>query len=115
MSRWPSVLAAFINVVSFDLFFIAPRGTTAVPMSSICLRLAMLTVGLIIGNLTAGSAFRLHCPLPGKRARQLCEMSKALSAGCNDTDVARKPARIHSESTFNAQSQVLLPRSVRDG
>ena len=25
--RWPSVVATVINVVSFDLFFIAPRGT----------------------------------------------------------------------------------------
>ncbi|STV92879.1 Osmosensitive K+ channel histidine kinase KdpD [Klebsiella michiganensis] len=24
--RWPSVLATVINVVSFDLFFVAPRG-----------------------------------------------------------------------------------------
>ena len=28
--RWPSVLATVINVVSFDLFFVAPRGTLAV-------------------------------------------------------------------------------------
>ncbi|STF44597.1 two-component sensor kinase [Escherichia coli] len=28
--RWPSVVATVINVVSFDLFFIAPRGTLAV-------------------------------------------------------------------------------------
>ncbi len=28
--RWPSVLAAVINVVSFDLFFVQPRGTLAV-------------------------------------------------------------------------------------
>ena len=28
--RWPSVLATVINVISFDLFFIAPRGTLAV-------------------------------------------------------------------------------------
>ncbi|XNM64273.1 DUF4118 domain-containing protein [Escherichia coli] len=28
--RWPSVLATVINVVSFDLVFVAPRGTLAV-------------------------------------------------------------------------------------
>ena len=34
--RWPSVLATVINVVSFDLFFVPPRGTLAVSTCSIC-------------------------------------------------------------------------------
>ncbi len=44
-----------INVVSFDLFFIAPRGTLAVSDVQYLLTFGvMLTVGLVIGNLTAG-------------------------------------------------------------
>ncbi|MCS5880518.1 DUF4118 domain-containing protein [Klebsiella variicola subsp. variicola] len=34
--RWPSVLATVINVISFDLFFVAPRGRWRCQMSSIC-------------------------------------------------------------------------------
>ncbi|MBD3706876.1 DUF4118 domain-containing protein [Enterobacter hormaechei] len=63
--RWPSVLATVINVISFDLFFIAPRGTLAVSDVQYILTFAvMLTVGLVIGNLTAGVRYRgTHCPL----------------------------------------------------
>ncbi len=44
--RWPSVLATVINVISFDLFFIAPRGTLAVSDVQYILTFAvMLTVG----------------------------------------------------------------------
>ncbi|MGE9727249.1 ATP-binding protein [Cronobacter sakazakii] len=53
--RWPSVVATIINVVSFDLFFIAPRGTLAVSDVQYLLTFAvMLSVGLVIvepGNL----------------------------------------------------------------
>lgn len=53
--RWPSVVATVINVVSFDLFFIAPRGTLAVSDVQYLLTFAvMLTVGLVVvepGNL----------------------------------------------------------------
>ncbi|EBV7063900.1 two-component system sensor histidine kinase KdbD [Klebsiella pneumoniae] len=108
--RWPSVLATFINVISFDLFFIAPRGTLAVSDVQYLFTFAvMLTVGLIIGNLTAGVRFQARIArYREKRTRQLYEMSKALSAGCNDTDVAQTSEKF-IQSTFNAQSQVLLP------
>lgn len=47
--RWPSVVATVINVVSFDLFFIAPRGTLAVSDVQYLLTFAvMLTVGLVL-------------------------------------------------------------------
>ncbi|XPE41021.1 DUF4118 domain-containing protein [Shigella flexneri] len=53
--RWPSVLATFTNVASFNIFFIAHadwlrRFRRPVP-AYLCM---MLTVGLVIGNLTAG-------------------------------------------------------------
>ncbi|UMX53380.1 DUF4118 domain-containing protein [Escherichia coli] len=58
--RWPSVVATVINVVSFDLFFIAPRGTLAVSDVQHLLTFAvMLTVGLVIrGHLTAGVRYQ---------------------------------------------------------
>ncbi|MBX4334354.1 DUF4118 domain-containing protein, partial [Mycobacterium tuberculosis] len=46
--RWPSVLATVINVISFDLFFVAPRGTLAVSDVQYLLTFGvMLTVGLL--------------------------------------------------------------------
>lgn len=110
--RWPSVLATFINVISFDLFFIAPRGTLAVSDVQYLLTFAvMLTVGLIIGNLTAGVRYQARIArYREQRTRQLYEMSKALSAGRSNTDVAQTSEKF-IQSTFNALSQVLLPDS----
>lgn len=108
--RWPSVLATFINVISFDLFFIAPRGTLAVSDVQYLLTFAvMLTVGLIIGNLTAGVRYQARIArYREQRTRQLYEMSKALSAGRSNADVAQTSEKF-IQSTFNALSQVLLP------
>ncbi|MBO2026056.1 DUF4118 domain-containing protein [Klebsiella pneumoniae] len=55
--RWPSVLATVINVISFDLC--RPRGTLAVSDVQYLLTFGvMLTVGLLIGNLTAGVRYQ---------------------------------------------------------
>src|SRR5699024_5953878 len=76
--RWPSVVATVINVVSFDLFFIAPRGTLAVSDVQYLLTFAvMLTVGLVIGNLTAGVRYQARVArYREQRTRHLYEMSK---------------------------------------
>ncbi|QDE47396.1 DUF4118 domain-containing protein [Enterobacter hormaechei] len=71
--RWPSVLATVINVISFDLFFIAPRGTLAVSDVQYILTFAvMLTVGLVIGNLTAGVRYQHALPAIASSARAIC-------------------------------------------
>ena len=108
--RWPSVLATFINVASFDIFFIAPRGTLAVSDVQYLLTFGvMLTVGLTIGNLTAGVRYQARVArYREQRTRHLYEMSKALARGRSREDVAAtSEAFIHS--TFNAGSLVLLP------
>ncbi len=76
--RWPSVLATFINVISFDLFFVAPRGTLAVSDVQYLLTFGvMLTVGLVIGNLTAGMRYQARVArYRERRTRHLYEMSK---------------------------------------
>ncbi|MGY2942699.1 K+-sensing histidine kinase KdpD [Ewingella americana] len=57
--RWPSALAAVINVVSFDLFFVQPRGSLAVTDAQYLVTFAvMLIVGILIGNLTAGVRYQ---------------------------------------------------------
>ncbi|WP_312347144.1 two-component system sensor histidine kinase KdpD [Leclercia sp.] len=108
--RWPSVLATVINVVSFDLFFIAPRGTLAVSDVQYVLTFAvMLAVGLLIGNLTAGVRYQARIArYREQRTRHLYEMSKALAVGRTPQDIVQTSQQfIHS--TFNARSLILLP------
>ncbi len=108
--RWPSVLATVINVVSFDLFFIAPRGTLAVSDVQYVLTFAvMLAVGLLIGNLTAGVRYQARIArYREQRTRHLYEMSKALAVGRTPKDIAHTSQQfIHS--TFHARSLILSP------
>ncbi len=108
--RWPSVLATVINVISFDLFFIAPRGTLAVSDVQYLLTFGvMLTVGLVIGNLTAGVRYQARIArYREQRTRHLYEMSKALAVGRSEQDIALTGERF-IQSTFHARSQILLP------
>lgn len=108
--RWPSVLATFINVLSFDLFFIAPHGTLAVSDVQYLLTFAvMLAVGLIIGNLTAGVRYQAKVArYREQRTRHLYEMSKSLAVGRSAEDIAATSEQF-IQSTFFARSQLLLP------
>lgn len=107
--RWPSVLATVINVISFDLF-VAPRGTLAVSDVQYLLTFGvMLTVGLLIGNLTAGVRYQARVArYRERRTRHLYEMSKALAVGRSQQDIATTSERFIA-STFQARSQLLLP------
>ena len=108
--RWPSVLATVSNVVSFDLFFIAPRGTLAVSDVQYLLTFSvMLAVGLIIGNLTAGVRYQARVArYREQRTRHLYEMSKALATGRSEQDIATTSEQF-IQSTFHARSKILLP------
>jgi len=111
--RWPSAFATVINVVSFDLFFIAPRGTLAVSDVQYLLTFGvMMTVGLVIGNLTAGVRYQARVArYREQRTRHLYEMSKALATGRSEADIAIT-SETFIRSTFDAHSQVLLPDST---
>lgn len=108
--RWPSVLATVINVISFDLFFISPRGTLAVSDVQYVLTFAvMLTVGLVIGNLTAGVRYQARIArYREQRTRHLYEMSKALAAERTPQDIAAT-SELFINNSFHARSQLLLP------
>lgn len=110
--RWPSAFATVINVISFDLFFISPRGTLAVSDVQYLLTFGvMLTVGLVIGNLTAGVRYQARVArYRERRTRHLYEMSKALAAGRNNQDIAAT-SETFIHSTFEARSKLLLPNS----
>ncbi len=108
--RWPSVLATVSNVVSPDLFFIAPRGTLGVSDAQYVLTFdVMLAVGLLIGNLTAGVRYQARIArYREQRTRHLYEMSKALAVGRTPQDIAHTSQQfIHS--TFHARSLILSP------
>jgi len=108
--RWPSVLATVINVASFDLFFIAPRGTLAVSDVQYIMTFAvMLTVGLIVGNLTAGVRYQARIArYREQRTRHLYEMSKSLAVGRTPRDIVQTSEQF-IRSTFHASSLILLP------
>ncbi len=108
--RWPSVLATVINVLSFDLFFIAPEGTLAVSDVQYLLTFSvMLGVGLLTGNLTAGVRYQARIArYREQRTRHLYEMSKALAMTRSPQDIAPISARFLQSGLF-AQSQLLVP------
>lgn len=69
----------------------------------------MLTVGLVIGNLTAGVRYQARVArYREQRTRHLYEMSKALAVGRSSQDIAATSEQFIA-STFHARSQVLLP------
>ncbi|UVO09639.1 two-component system sensor histidine kinase KdpD [Pectobacterium polonicum] len=111
--RWPSVFAAVINVASFDLFFILPRGTFAVSDAQYLLTFAvMLGVGLLVGNLTAGVRYQARVArYREQRVRHLYEMSKALNRSLSSADIVETSQHFLS-TTFQAKIAVLLADSL---
>ncbi|OVZ82634.1 two-component system sensor histidine kinase KdbD, partial [Yersinia kristensenii] len=109
--RWPSVLAAFINVASFDLFFVQPHWSLAVTDVQYLLTFAvMLIVGIVVGNLTAGVRYQARIArYREQRARHLYEMSRGLSRALTAADIA-KTSRHFLSSSFQAKTDLLLPQ-----
>ena len=79
--RGPAVLAAVVNVVAFDVFFVPPRFSLAVHDWQYLLTFAvMLIVGLAVGQLTARFRYQARVARAREeRARYLYEMSRELS------------------------------------
>ncbi len=109
--RWPSVLAAVINVASFDLFFVQPEWSFAVSDMQYLLTFGvMLTVGITIGNLTAGVRYQARVArYREQRARHLYEISRGLSQALTTEDIA-KTSRHFLSSSFQAKTVLLLPQ-----
>lgn len=81
LGRGPSVLAAFVNVAAFDLFFVPLRMSFAVSDVQYLLTFAvMLVVGLVTGQLTAGLRFQARVATHREaRSRALFEAARDLS------------------------------------
>lgn len=69
----------------------------------------MLTVGLVIGNLTAGVRYQARIArYREQRTRHLYEMSKSLAVGRTPLDIVQTSEQF-IRSTFHASNLILLP------
>jgi two-component system sensor histidine kinase KdpD len=93
--RGPAVLAAFVNVLAFDFFFVPPQFTFAVSDAQYLFTFAvMLIVGLVVGQLTARLGYQARVASLGEeRARRLFEMARDLSAALAPEQVSEIGAR----------------------
>ncbi len=108
--RGPAALAAVLNVISFDFFFVTPRFSFAVSDVQYLLTFGvMLAVGLITGQLTAG--VRYQARVSGHRetrARTLYEFSRDLAGLLTPAQVI-ETARAFMSRAFRARVFVLVP------
>lgn len=88
--RGPGVLASFLAVAIFDFFFVPPRFSFAVSdVQYLMTFVVMLVVGLITGQLTAGSKYQAKVATRREqRVRSLYEMSRDLSAALMPEQIA---------------------------
>lgn len=108
--RLPSVVAALLNIVAFDLFFIAPLGSFAVMDPRYLVTFSvMLAVGVITGNLTAGVRYQAKVARHREqRARYLYEMAEGLSRARLPEEVAQICQRVAGAALL-AQCEIWLP------
>ncbi|HUY83800.1 MAG TPA: sensor histidine kinase KdpD [Steroidobacteraceae bacterium] len=110
LGRGPSVLTAVLNVAAFDFFFVPPRFTMAISDAQYLVTFAvMLTVALVIANLTA--SVRQQTRVAGARERRsalLYAMSRELAATRGTSSMARVAVR-HVVEGFQCNAVVLLP------
>ncbi|NOT10369.1 MAG: sensor histidine kinase KdpD [Methylococcaceae bacterium] len=108
--RGPSVLASFLGVAIFDFFFVTPYYTFSVSDSQYLVTfLAMLTVGMVISNLTAN--VRSQAKVAAHRERRatvLYAMSKDLATSQNEDEIVRTAVR-HLYTEFSSRNVILFP------
>ncbi|MBF0460117.1 MAG: EAL domain-containing protein [Magnetococcales bacterium] len=108
--RKAAVLAALLSAASCNFFFISPRFAFVVPEIHHLVAFAvMLTVALVVGQLTAGLRFQLLTTRHREqRMRALYEMAKDLSSAlCVEQIVAI--GRQFIEQGFHASVAVFVP------
>lgn len=112
--RLPSVAAALLNIVAFDLFFVAPAGSFAVSDAEYLVTFTvMLAVGLLTGNLTARVRYQARVARHREqRARYLYEMADGLSRVRRPEAIAHICQRVVSAALL-ARCPAYLIRSCR--
>jgi two-component system sensor histidine kinase KdpD len=123
--RGPAAMAAFFNVAAFDFFFVAPQLSFAVGDVQYLLTFAvMLSVGLLIGQLTAGLRFQARISSSReRRAQSLFELTRDLSAALLSTQVAELGEAAVRRNfggqavvlATDAQDQLVLPADPQPG
>ena len=109
LGRGPAVLAAFVNVLAFDFFYVPPRYSFAVSDVQYLFTFSvMLGVGLLIGHLTAGLRYQARVAnLREGRARDLYALSRDLSGALTAEQVAAFGLQ-HVRDGFRARVALLL-------
>ena len=107
--RGPAALAAVLNVVSFDFFFVTPRFSFAVTDVQYLVTFAvMLAVGLLTGQLTAGLRFQARIASSReRRAQSLFELTRELSGALLGVQVTEMGAAA-VQRNFGGQAVVLV-------
>jgi two-component system sensor histidine kinase KdpD len=110
--RNPAVLAAFLNVASYDFFFVPPRFSFAVDnYQDLVTFVVMLSVGVMIAELTARLRYQVRVAAHREeRARSLYEFARELSAALRADDVESISTRT-IEGTFRAEAIVIEARA----
>jgi two-component system sensor histidine kinase KdpD len=108
--RGPAVLAAFVSVAAFDFFCVPPRMSFAVSDAQYLLTFAvMLTVALIIGQMTAGLRYQARISsYREERALAVYEFARDLSSLLQIEEVVAKTAAAIAPM-FRAKVAVIVP------
>jgi two-component system sensor histidine kinase KdpD len=111
--RGPAILAAVLNVVAFDFFFVPPRFSLIPTDIQYFLTFAvMLVVGVTIGQLAGGIRFQAQVASHReKRARTLYEFARDLAQFQTTSEVIRHTEQFMSRH-FRARVVVLVPDAV---
>lgn len=111
--RGPAILAAVLNVVAFDFFFVPPRFSLLPGDVQHFLTFAvMLVVGVTIGQLSGGIRFQAQVASHReKRARTLYEFARELAQFQSASEVIRHTEQFMSRH-FRARVAVLVPDAV---
>ena len=108
--RGPSIFASFLGVALFDFFFVAPYFSFSVSDSQYLVTfMAMLTVGVLISNLTAN--MRSQAKVAGHRERRatvLYAMSRDMTAGQSEDEIVRSAVH-HLYTEFGSRNVILFP------
>jgi len=108
--RGPSILASFLGVAIFDLFFVTPYFSFTVSDSQYLVTLlAMLTVAMLISSLMAD--VRSQAKVAGHRERRatvLYAMSRDLTASQSEDEIVRTAVH-HLYSEFGSRNVILFP------
>ena len=120
--RGPGLLASFLSVLAFDLFFVPPPLSFSVQDTQYLLTFAvMLTVALIISSLAARLRYQARvATYRERRTNALFDLGKELAGALTTAQIVDTGCR-HLRGEFRAKVALLLPdareqlRSARAG